>query len=111
MLDLFDHAAGRRCVRHVRDAADPVEPEPDQGRALGMVAADRAAGLLDLDGFRCFAHLRLPPPSAVQSAACSLSPSSRRRDCSVDTLMLRRAATERGESWRLSASKVARTML
>jgi len=32
-----------------------------------------------------------------------------RRDCSVETLMLRRAATERGESWCFSASKVART--
>src|SRR5262249_56627440 len=110
MLDLLDHAAGRRRVRHVRDPTDPVEPEPDQGRALSMVAADRAADLLDLDGFRCFTHVGLPPPSAVQSAACSPSPSSRRRDCGVDTLTLRRAATERGESWRLSASKVARTI-
>src|SRR3569832_1397772 len=45
------------------------------------------------------------------SAVASASPPSRRRDCSVDTLMLRRAATERGESWCLSASKVARTTL
>src|SRR6267142_1309738 len=44
------------------------------------------------------------------SAVCSASPPSRRRACSADTLMLRRAATERGESWRLSASKVARAM-
>src|SRR6185437_6836344 len=45
------------------------------------------------------------------SAVASASPPSRRRDCSVETLMLRRAATERGESWCLSASKVARTTL
>src|SRR4029078_9068416 len=45
------------------------------------------------------------------SAVASASPPSRRRDCSVDTLMSRRAATERGESWCLSASKVARTKL
>ena len=36
---------------------------------------------------------------------------SRRRPCRVETLRLRRDATERGESTRLSASKVARTML
>src|SRR6516164_4936631 len=44
------------------------------------------------------------------SATCSASP-SRRRACKVDTLMLRRAATERGESCRLRASTSAPTIL
>jgi hypothetical protein len=43
-------------------------------------------------------------------AAASVSV-SRRRACSDDTLMFRRAATARGESCRFKASKVARTML
>ena len=49
MLHLGDHAAGLRRVRNLGDAADAVEPEPDQGLALGVMAADRAADLLDLD--------------------------------------------------------------
>src|SRR5579883_80811 len=48
---------------------------------------------------------------SIQSAAASASAPSRRRACRAETLMLRRAATERGESWCLSASNVARTML
>src|SRR4029450_4273535 len=101
MPDLGDHAAGLRGIRQFGDAPDPVEAEPDQRLALRMMAPDRAAGLVDLGHF--FAR--------AQAAPCSLSPTSRRRACRVETLMLRRAATERGESWRLSASKVARTML
>src|SRR3954451_20781385 len=56
-------------------------------------------------------HSALPPDSGLpQSAVASLS-TPVRRDCKVETLMLRRCATERGESCTFSASKVARTML
>src|SRR6202045_2879101 len=49
MLNLGDHAANRRRVLQLGDAADLVELETDQRRTLRVVAADRAAGLLDLD--------------------------------------------------------------
>src|SRR4051794_12230846 len=117
MRDLGDHAAGRRRVRHLGDTPEAIEPKPDQGFTLAMVTPDRAADLFDFDhfsapGFCTLGHHRLPANARMcQSAACSASPRSRRRPCRVDTLMLRRAATERGESWCLSASKVARTML
>src|SRR5712692_7918659 len=111
MPHLGDHAARLRSVGQLAHAADAVESEPDQRLALRMLAANGAADLLDLDHFVGLAHLGLPALTLAQSAACSASPVSRRRPCSVDTLMLRRAATERGESWCLSASNVARTML
>src|SRR5262245_46440603 len=100
MLNLGDHAANFRRVRKLGNPADLVELEADQRRTLRVVAADRAAGLLDLDrlcglGHRLNSKKRLN--SAGYSATASASPPTR-RDCSVDTLMLRRAATERGES-------------
>src|ERR1700760_2523922 len=49
MLNLGDHAANRRGVLQLADATDLVELQADQRRALRHVAADRAAGLLDLD--------------------------------------------------------------
>jgi hypothetical protein len=49
MLDLADHAANFRRVLKFGNPADLVELEADQRRALRVVAADRAAGLLDLD--------------------------------------------------------------
>src|SRR5262245_6546684 len=49
MLNLGDHAANFRGVRQLGSAADLVELEADQGRALRVMAADCAAGLLDLD--------------------------------------------------------------
>src|SRR6185312_1722578 len=113
MRDLGDHAARCRRVDQLGDAADLVEPETDQRLTLGVIPAHRAADLLDLDGLagllvRSRAIHWLLPPS--QSAGCSAS-TSRRRACSAETLTLRRAATVRGESCRLSASKVARTTL
>src|SRR3984957_14104724 len=60
MLDLRDHAAGLRRVGNLGGAPDPVELEPDQGLALGMVAANRAADLLDLDHLVGLAHIGLP---------------------------------------------------
>src|SRR5690349_2551489 len=109
-MHLRDHAAGRRRIGQLRHPADLVEPQPDQGFPLAVVAARGAPGLLNLDGLAgTLAHSLLHHP--LYSTACSPSAPSRRRACSADTLMLRRAATERGESCRLSASKVARTML
>src|SRR5229473_106607 len=100
MLNLCDHAANGRRVLQLGDPADLVELEADQRRTLRVVAADRAAGLLDLDhlcglGHRLNSEKR--ESAFCYSATASASPPTR-RDCSVDTLMLRRAATERGES-------------
>src|SRR4051812_19454614 len=102
VLDLHDHPARRGIVRQLLHAPDLVQPEPDQSFALGVMAPLRTAGLLKLDRFRC--HER--PQSAVASLSTPV-----RRACSAETLMLRRCATERGESWCFNASKVARTML
>src|SRR6266849_171483 len=49
MLNLADHAANLRGVLKLGDPADLVELEADQRRTLRVVAADCAAGLLDLD--------------------------------------------------------------
>src|SRR5436309_15981800 len=49
MLNLCDHAAHRGGILKFGNPADLVELQPDQRRALRVVAADRAAGLLDLD--------------------------------------------------------------
>ena len=81
-------------------------PSPISVSRWVCCAPHRAAGLLDLDGFVFAGHDAFP----AYSVAASLS-APWRRACSAETLMLRRAATERGESWCLSASKVARTML
>src|SRR5688572_22043257 len=51
VLHFYEHAARRRRVRQILHAADLVQPEPDQGLFLAVVAPLRAAGLLDLDGF------------------------------------------------------------
>src|SRR4030088_1801555 len=101
MLNLCDHAANRRRVLKLGDPADLVELEADQRRALRVMAADRAAGLLDLDRLCGLGH-RLDSVTREMrglfySATASASPPTR-RDCSVETLMPRRAATERGES-------------
>src|SRR5438034_11800724 len=98
MLNLRDHAANCRRVLQLGDTTDLVEIEADQRRTLRVMAADRAAGLLDLDRLCGLGH-RLNSKKrrdrAGYSATTSASPPTR-RDCSVDTLMLRRAATERG---------------
>src|SRR3954470_6495303 len=49
MLNLADHAANLRRILKLGNPADLVELEADQRRTLRVVAADRAAGLLDLD--------------------------------------------------------------
>src|SRR5436190_2418757 len=100
MLNFRDHAANCRGILQLGNPADLVELEADQRRTLRVMAADRAAGLLDLDRLCGLGH-RLNSKKrrdrAGYSATTSASPPTR-RDCSVDTLMLRRAATERGES-------------
>src|SRR6202023_1825594 len=93
--------------------ADLVELEADQRLTLRVMAADRAAGLLDLDHLCGLGHRHNSVTRETRvdySVTTSASPPTRRA-CSVDTLMLRRAATERGESCCFSASKGARTML
>src|SRR5689334_9432620 len=101
MLNLADHAANLRRILKLGNPADLVELEADQRRALRVVAADRATGLLDLDHLCGLGHLlelrNAPDARFVYSATASASPPTR-RDCSVETLMFRRAATERGES-------------
>src|SRR5580704_208975 len=108
MRDLGDHAAGLRRIDQFGHPADLVELEPDQRFALVMRPAYWAADLLYLDGFFCVAHCVL---RNIQSATAASASTSRRRACSAETLTLRRAATDRGESCRLSASNVARTTL
>src|SRR5687767_11761850 len=120
VLDLFDHAADRRRVFQGRSPMQLVELEPDQRVALFRLAADRRADLLDREGLAgrssgfgssgfALGHRRSLPYASAPTA--SPSPLSRRRDCSVETLRPRRAATARGLSSFLSASKVARTRL
>src|SRR3954471_6693094 len=52
VLHLHEHATRHRIVGQFLDAADLVQPEPDQGLALGVMAPLWAAGLLDLEGLR-----------------------------------------------------------
>src|SRR5581483_1718271 len=100
MPDLVDHAARLCGIRQFGDASDAIEAQADQRLPLIVMAADRAAGLHDLYGLVGRAHVSSCAGARLRySDAASASPPSRRRDCSVDTLMLRRAATERGESW------------
>src|SRR5579871_3935494 len=49
ILNPGDHAANLGGIAQFGHPADLVELQPDQCRALRMVAADRAAGLLDFD--------------------------------------------------------------
>src|SRR3569623_1434427 len=91
MLDLADHAANLRRVLKLGNPADLVELEADQRRALRVVAADRAAGLLDLDRLCGLGH-RLQLRNAqnarsVYSATASASPPAR-RDCRVATVII-----------------------
>src|SRR6476660_8135051 len=101
MLNLGDHAANCRRVLQLGDTTDLVELEANQRRALRVMAADCAAGLLDLDRLCGLGHDNNSESARVvalnYSATTSASPPTRRA-CRVETLMLRRAATERGES-------------
>jgi hypothetical protein len=59
MPNLGDHAPGLRRIRQFDDAPDAVETKPDQRLALGMMAANGAAGLFDLYDFVGLAHVGL----------------------------------------------------
>src|SRR3954454_18659588 len=107
VLDLLDHAAHRRGVGQGRDAMQLVQPEADERLALLVVPADRRADLPDA-GRGGFRHRPLHHASA---RAPSDRSAARRRDCMVETLRPRRAATARGLSSFFSALKVARTRL
>src|SRR5437764_14562882 len=96
MLNLGDHAAHGRGVLQLGDTADLVELQPDQRRALRVMAADRAAGLLNRDCLCGLGHHQ-NSESCCYSATTSASPPPR-RDCSVDTLIFRPAASERAAS-------------
>src|SRR5262249_43418029 len=104
MLDFADHSADRRRIGEISHAPDLVQAKPDQRGALEVVPPLRAAHLFNFDRL-CRSHRQIPQ-SAVASASVS-----RRRDCRVDTLMLRRAATQRGGSWCLSAAQGGPTNL
>src|SRR5712675_1519968 len=69
MLNLGDHAANCRGVLQLGDPADLVELEADQRRTLRVVAADRAAGLLDLDHLCGLGHRHY---SVTRESACCL---------------------------------------
>src|SRR6266567_3899340 len=58
MLNLCDHAANRRRILQFGNPADLVELQPDQRRTLRVMAADRAAGLLELDRLCGLGHRR-----------------------------------------------------
>src|ERR1700681_3975621 len=109
MGDLGDHATGLGRIDELGDAADFVELETDQGLVLAEMTARRAAGLPDCDGLASVL-IGIHDLLRAQSTAASAS-TSRRRAAKVETSTLRRGAAERGESWRLSASNVARTTL
>src|SRR3954452_3861176 len=103
MLNLADHAANLRRILKLGNPADLVELQADQRRALRVVAADRAAGLFDLDRLCGLGHRHSSrksylawhdligkpvstfPDHANYSAPTSASPPTRRA-CRVDTL-------------------------
>src|SRR5919206_5364323 len=78
MLNLGDHAANFRRVRKLGNPADLVELEADQRRTLRVVAADRAAGLLDLDRLCGLGH-RLNSKERLKYAPVIQPPLRRRR--------------------------------
>src|SRR4051794_21727858 len=77
MVNLQDHAAHRRGVRQFAGAPDLVELEPDQRRALRLMAADRAAGLLDLDRL-CGRNATLAQGRLLRKASVIRQPPRRR---------------------------------
>src|SRR5580658_2527713 len=93
MRDLGDHAARGGRIEDGAAPANLVEAETDQGLALVDPAPDGADRLFERDHFGCRRHDGLPDHESDASASTPT-----RRDCSVDTLMLRRWATARGLS-------------
>jgi hypothetical protein len=60
MLDLVDHPTRHRIVRQITLAADLVQPEPDQGFALGVLPPQRTADLFDLNRLVVAGHDAFP---------------------------------------------------
>src|SRR5580692_2533248 len=77
VLNLGDHAANRRRVLQLGDPADLVELEADQRRSLRVMAANRAAGLLDLDHLCGLGHR--DNSEKRESAFCIIQRPLRRR--------------------------------
>src|SRR4051794_19966990 len=105
MLDLADLAEDLGRALDLDGPVQLVEAEPDQRRALRLVAADRRSGLGDLD-LRHFAYSAIA--SAWTSASAALAPP---RPSKSETFLPRRCATGRGLVCSFNASKVARIML
>jgi hypothetical protein len=82
-------------------------PLPPADASRTQAAATDLYRLLVVEFVVAFGEVR----NLGYSVAAASASVSRRRACSDDTLMFRRAATARGESCRFKASKVARTML
>src|SRR5436853_4927758 len=81
MLHLHDHAARRRIVGQFLHPSDLVQAESDQGLALGMMAALRAADLLDLDALGACHDVTL---ALAPTAPCLNPPPLRcRRRCAA----------------------------
>ena len=121
VADLLDHAAHGRRILERAPAAHLVEAETDQRLLLDPGPPVRACDLLHRNRLAGLGSSCLPACSAAiahhlasaASPAASASPAepSRRRATISLTFLPRRAATARGFSCPLSASKVARTML
>src|SRR3954466_12850427 len=102
LADLAEHLWG---LAHFHGAVELVEPKPNQGRPLGLVATDRRSGLGNLDlGHCCYSTTA----SAWASASAALAPP---RPSKSATFLPRRCETERGLVCSFSASKVARIIL
>src|SRR5690625_4624229 len=107
MRDLVDHAPNGGRVFQLARAVHLVQAKPDQGLAVDLGPANRAADLLDDDGFR---HVFPHHPAAASAGAAAAAGASRGGRISA-TFVPRRAATMRGEFSSSRASKVARIML
>src|ERR1019366_4258316 len=105
MRHLGDQAAHGRRILESPAPPDSGQAQADEGLALPIGTSGGAPGLLDGDGLGR-RHLDASPHASTASASVPW-----RRDCKVETLSVRRAATARGESSRPSASKVARIIL
>src|SRR5690348_1207318 len=93
MLHLADLAEHFGRALHFHAAVQLVETEADQRRPLRLVAADRRAGLGNLE-FLCLGHFTYSAiASAWASASAALAPPRPRRSA---TFLPRRCATERG---------------
>src|SRR5690606_478166 len=103
--ELGDRAADLGGILELDHLVHLAEAETRQDLLLRLGPADRRADLLDLDlrhvGYSAIA-------SAAASASASLAPPRPSRSA---TFLPRRCATDFGEVWLPSASKVARIML